>query len=40
MEYLIESILEPNKNVKEGFEAIAITTKTLSLIHISEPTRH
>jgi len=27
MEYLIESILEPNKNVKEGFEAIAITTK-------------
>jgi len=28
MEYLIDSILDPNKNVKEGFEAIAITTKT------------
>jgi putative heme-binding domain-containing protein len=27
MEYLIESILEPNKNVKEGFEALAVTTK-------------
>ena len=28
LEYLIESILDPNKNVKEGFEAIAVTTKT------------